>query len=168
MENKEFRNALVKAMKNELNEISQKQKELKKSRKLEFRPKNKSLQSICDEISNNASRVSHLIFYYRWIKHGLKYWANQEVYKDLEDKGVYSANDYFFGRTKTDWFWKHSDEMVDNVYVTIYGIKQWVKIHPRTRLEIAVMQKMEAYRELCIKYGISFTEDNIKYIFKNN
>ena len=53
MENKEFRNALVNAIKNELKDFTQVQRDLKKSRKLEFRPTDRTLQGICDEISNN-------------------------------------------------------------------------------------------------------------------
>ena len=46
MENKELYNILVKNIKNELSDFAQVQRNLKKSRKLEFRPKDKSLQSI--------------------------------------------------------------------------------------------------------------------------
>ena len=80
MENKEIRNLLVNGIKNELRDFAQVQKDLKKSRKLEFRPKDRSLQSICDEISNNRYKISLLIYYYRWIRHGLKYWANRNIH----------------------------------------------------------------------------------------
>ena len=79
MENKEIRNILVENIKKELVDFAQIQKDLKKSRKLEFRPKDKSLQSIVDEIANNREKISFLIYYYRWLKHGLKYWAKQDV-----------------------------------------------------------------------------------------
>lgn len=79
MENKEFRNALLEAIKNELKDFAQVQKNLKKSRKLEFRPKDKSLQSICDEISNNAYKIQFILLYYTWLKHGKKYWANRKI-----------------------------------------------------------------------------------------
>ena len=167
MENKEFRKLLCSKIKNELCELALIQKTLKKFRKLEFRPKDVSLQDICDEIYDNASKVSNLIFYYRWVKHGLKYWANRKMYECFDDQGVYSADDYFFGRVKDDWFWKHADDMVDKVYVNVYGMKQWVQIHPRIRLEVGRMQHMEKYRELCIHYCIPFTEENINFIFKN-
>lgn len=79
MENKEFRNILVENIKNELKDFAQIQKNLKKSRKIEFRPKNKSLQSIVDEITNNRLKISLLLYYYRWIRHGFKYWSNRNV-----------------------------------------------------------------------------------------
>ena len=84
MENKELYNILVKNIKNELIDFAQVQRNLKKSRKLEFRPKDKSLQSICDEINSNRWSISVLLYYYRWIRHGLKYWANYNV-KDFWD-----------------------------------------------------------------------------------
>ena len=76
MENKEFRNAFIAAVKNELKDFTQVQRNLKKSRKLEFRPKDRSLQGIVDEIKGNAYAIETLIYYYRWVKHGLKYWNN--------------------------------------------------------------------------------------------
>ena len=79
MECKEFRNAILAKMKQELKDFAQIQKNLKKSRKLEFRPKDRSLQSICDEISNNAYKIQQLLFYYTWLKHGKKYWANRGI-----------------------------------------------------------------------------------------
>ena len=80
METNEIKNALVEAMKNELKDFTQVQRDLKKSRKLEFRPKDRSLQSIVDEIINNRYKISLLIYYYRWIRHGLKYWANRNIH----------------------------------------------------------------------------------------
>ena len=79
MENKELRNILLENMKNELKDFAQVQRNLKKSRKLEFRPKDKSLQSICDEINSNRWEISILLYYYRWIRHRLKYWTNHNV-----------------------------------------------------------------------------------------
>ena len=79
MENKEFRNALIEAMKNELKDFAQVQRDLKKSRKLQYRPKDRSLQDIVDEINRNASKISTLLFYYCWIRHGLKYWTNTNI-----------------------------------------------------------------------------------------
>lgn len=90
MENKELRNLLVNNMKNELKDFAQVQRNLKKSRKLEFRPKDKSLQSICDEIAYNKDKISKLLFYYRWFKHGLKYW----VKRDIHDFWMYQASNY--------------------------------------------------------------------------
>ena len=62
MENKELRNILLENIKNELKDFAQVQRNLKKSRKLEFRPKDKSLQSICDEINSNRWEISILFF----------------------------------------------------------------------------------------------------------
>lgn len=91
MENKELRNILVNNIKNELKDFAQIQKELKKSRKLEFRPKDKSLQSICDEIEKNRHKIIELLSYYLWIKHGLKYWNNRDVH-DYWDYLCYFKN----------------------------------------------------------------------------
>lgn len=103
MENKDFRNALLAAIKNELKDFTQVQKDLKKSRKQEFRPQNRCLQDICDEISNNASKISTLIYYYRWIKHNLKYWANRDIHnykeyycnKDCDYLKAWDTNPYW-------------------------------------------------------------------------
>ena len=46
MENKEFRNALVNAMKAEIAQLTNEQREQKKTRKLTNRPKEKSLGDI--------------------------------------------------------------------------------------------------------------------------
>ena len=70
---KSFKKALVANIKNELKDFSQVQRDLKKSRKLEFR-QGRDLQDICDEITNNQDKITRLIFHYRWIKHNLKYW----------------------------------------------------------------------------------------------
>mgnify|MGYP007112543075 FL=1 len=80
MENKEFRNALVNAMKAEIAQLANEQKEQKKTRKLANRPKEKSLQDIVDEINNRAYKIYNLLYYYRWLKHGLKYWANRDIH----------------------------------------------------------------------------------------
>lgn len=79
MENKNFTNALLEAIKNELKDFTQIQRNLKKLRKLEFRPKDRSLQSICDEIGNNGYKIQYILFYYTWLKHGKKYWANRGI-----------------------------------------------------------------------------------------
>ena len=84
MENKELRNILLENMKNELSDFAQVQRNLKKSRKLEFRPKDRTLQGIVDEINSNRWEISVLLYYYRWIRHGLKYWTNRDV-KDFWD-----------------------------------------------------------------------------------
>ena len=110
MENKDFRNALVNAIKNELKDFTQVQRDLKKSRKLEFRPKDKSLQSICDEINNNASKISTLIYYYRWIKHSLKYWANRDIH-DFKEFRFLKFDDKGFD--KEDWYYQNWDKIIE-------------------------------------------------------
>ena len=87
------------AIKQELKDYIQIQKDLKKSRKEQYRPKGKYLQDIVDEINSNASKIQTLIFYYRLIKHGLKYWANRDIHNfkeykflKLNDKG-YDADE---------------------------------------------------------------------------
>ena len=79
MENKEFRNALVNAMKAEIAQLANEQREQKKTRKLANRPKEKSLGDIVEEINDRAYNISILLYNYCWIKHGLKYWANRGV-----------------------------------------------------------------------------------------
>ena len=62
MENKEFRNALVNAMKAEIAQLGNEQREQKKTRKLANRPKEKSLQDIVDEINNRAYKIYNLLY----------------------------------------------------------------------------------------------------------
>lgn len=90
MENEEFLNALLANMKKELKDFAQIQKNLKKSRKLKFRPKVKSLQSICDEIDNNAYLITELLFYYVWLNHSKKYWIN----RNIDSYWKYNSSDY--------------------------------------------------------------------------
>ena len=84
METKEFRNALIANIKQELKDWTKTQRDLKKTRKEEFRPKDKEgcygLQSIVDEINGNRGTITNLIFNYRWILHGLKYWENRNIH----------------------------------------------------------------------------------------
>lgn len=150
MENKEFRNALVNAIKNELKDFTQVQRDLKKSRKLEFRPTDRTLQGICDEINNNKAKISTLIWHYRWIKHGLKYWANRDV-QSFKD---YYILDYYGDDKET-------------------GLKQWEteikwgsnagKTHGDLNIEYA----KNFYIKKCNEYGIEVSEANIKYLIEN-
>lgn len=148
MENKEFKNALVNAIKNELKDFTQVQKDLKKSRKLEFRPKDRSLQGICDEISSNRAKISTLIWYYRWIKHGLKYWANRDVqsFKDY----------YVMDDTNKEAGIKHWDTEI------VWGSNKG-KTHGQLQLEYA----KNFYIKKCNEYGIDVTEANINYLIEN-
>ena len=88
METKEFRNALITNIKQELKDWTKTQRDLKKIRKEEFRPKDKEgcygLQSIVDEINGNRGTITNLIFNYRWILHGLKYWENRDIHSYKE------------------------------------------------------------------------------------
>ena len=79
MENKKFKNALVNAMKAEIAQLANEQREQKKTRKLANRPKEKSLGDIVEEINNRTYKINILLYNYRWIKHSLKYWANRGV-----------------------------------------------------------------------------------------
>lgn len=103
MENKEFRNALVNTMKTEIAQLANEQREQKKTRKLTNRPKNKSLEDIVEEINNRTHKINNLLYNYRWIKHGLKYWAN---------RGVQSYKDYYKDYDSEDWFIKHWDNRI--------------------------------------------------------
>ena len=61
MENKEFRNALVNAMKAEIAQLANEQREQKKTRKLANRPKEKSLGDIVEEINDRAYKINNLL-----------------------------------------------------------------------------------------------------------
>ena len=96
METKELKSALIANIKNELKDFTQVQRDLKKSRKLEFRPKDRSLQDICDEIDRNSQKITKLLFYYRWILHGIKYWDNRDIH---------SFKDYYIYNCHTEEWW---------------------------------------------------------------
>jgi len=153
MENKEIRNLLVENIKKELVDFTQIQKDLKKSRKLEFRPKDKSLQSIVDEIINNRYKISLLIYYYRWLKHGLKYWAKQNV------------ND----------FWDYQCNPISYIpngrYPESYRNKE-VYWKTNCNYEQYIKDQFENYiRDLIGKYQIELSNDQIdeliEYLYKN-
>ena len=147
MENKEFRNALLAAIKNELKDFTQVQRDLKKSRKQEFRPQNKCLQDICDEISNNVSKISTLIYYYRWIKHGLKYWANRDVH---------SFKDYYKDDDPESWFVKNWDKLIE------YGDNKG-----KTHGEVIIGNSKNFYKKKCEEYNIEYSDENLNYIMTN-
>ena len=147
MENKDFRNALLAAIKNELKDFTQVQKDLKKSRKQEFRPQNKCLQDICDEISNNASKISTLIYYYRWIKHGLKYWANRDVH---------SFKDYYKDDDPESWFIENWDKVIE------YGDNKG-----KTHGEVIIESTKNFYKKKCQEYNIEYSDENLNYIITN-
>ena len=145
MENKEFRNALVNAMKVEIAQLGNEQREQKKTRKLENRPKEKSLQDIVDEIKHRAYKINNLLYYYRWIKHGLKYWAN---------RNVHSFKDYYFD--SEDWFIKNWDKLIE------YGDNKG-----KTHGEVIIESTKNFYKKKCQEYNIECSEQNLNYIMTN-
>ena len=153
MENKEFRNALIAAIKNELKDFTQVQRDLKKSRKEQYRPKDKSLQDIVDEINNNASKIFTLIFYYRWIKHGLKYWANRDIHNFKEYKFIKSDS---HGFDENDWFYKNWNTIID------FGIHEGM-----THGELMMQYSKTYYINKCKEYNIEISEANINYLISN-
>lgn len=150
MENKELRYLLVDKIKNELKDFTQIQKDLKKSRKLEFRPNDRSLQSIVDEINNNASKISTLIYYYRWVRHGLKYWVNRDI-KSFKDYHI-------------DSYYENNKE---------YGLKvwdneiRWGSNQGKTNGQIITEHTKNFYIKKCNEYGIEISEANVNYLIQN-
>lgn len=143
MENKEFRNALVNAMKAEIAQLANDQREQKKTRKLTNRPKEKSLQDIVYEINNRAYKIAILLYYYRWIRHGLKYWANRDVQ---------SFKDYY----KDFWYVKNWDEQIK------YGDNKG-----KTHGEVIIENIKSFYKKKCQEYNIECSEQNLDYIVSN-
>lgn len=150
METKEIKNALVANIKNELKDFTQVQRDLKKSRKLEFR-QGKDLQDICDEIANNRDKITFIIFYYRWIKHGLKYWNNRGIHNLKEYK--YSYNDEV---DVNNYWYKNWDTVIQ------YGSNKG-----KTHGEVIIEYAKEYYIELCNKYNIEYTNENINDLILN-
>ena len=153
MENKELRNILLENIKNELNDFAQIQKELKKSRKLEFRPKDRTLQGIVDEIKDNRYKISLLLYYYHWIRHGLKYWANRDV-KDFWD--------YQHPNISNNPTGGYSD-------TCRYQSTWWDK--NKTYEDYVQKQFYNNFIEIINKYKIELTQEEknnfIKYLYKN-
>jgi hypothetical protein len=157
MENKEFRNAFIAAVKNELKDFTQVQRNLKKSRKEEFRPKDKEgcygLQEIVDEINNNAAKISQLIFYYRWVRHGLKYWTNRGINNFKEFKFL-KINDKGFD--SEDWYYKNWDTLID------WGVNKG-----KTHGQVLIEHAKNYYIKKSNQYGIEVSEGNINYLIQN-
>ena len=147
MENKEFRNALVNAMKAEIAQLANEQREQKKTRKLTNRPKEKSLQDIVDEINNRAYKISILLYYYCWIRHGLKYWAN---------RNVYSFKDYYKDDDPESWFIKNWDKLIE------YGDNKG-----KTHGEVIIENTKNFYKKKCQEYNIECSDENLNYIMTN-
>lgn len=147
MENKEFRNALVNAMKAEIAQLANEQKEQKKTRKLTNRPKEKSLQDIVDEINNRAYKIYNLLYYYRWIRHGLKYWAN---------RNVHSFKEYYKDDDPESWFVKNWDKLIE------YGDNKG-----KTHGEVIIENTKNSYKKKCQEYNIECSDENLNYIMTN-
>jgi len=147
MENKEFRNALVNAMKAEIAQLGNEQREQKKTRKLANRPKEKSLQDIVDEINNRAYKIFNLLYYYRWIRHGLKYWAN---------RNVHSFKDYYKDDDPESWFIKNWDKLIE------YGDNKG-----KTHGEVIIGNSKNFYKKKCEEYNIEYSDENLNLIMSN-
>lgn len=147
MENKEFRNALVNAMKAEIAQLANEQREQKKTRKLANRPKEKSLQNIVDEINNRAYKIYNLLYYYRWIRHGLKYWSNRDVQ---------SYKDYYIDDDPESWFVENWDKLIE------YGDNKG-----KTHGDVIIHNAMNYYKKKCQEYNIECSDENLNYIMTN-
>ena len=147
MENKEFRNALVNAMKVEIAQLANEQREQKKTRKFANRPKEKNLQDIVNEINNRAYKIYNLLYYYRWIKHGLKYWANRDVH---------SFKDYYKDDDPESWFAKSWDKLIE------YGDNKG-----KTHGEVIIENTKNSYNKKCQEYNIECSDENLNYIMAN-
>jgi len=148
MENKELINALVNAMKAEIAQLANKQIEQKKTRKLTNRPEGKSLQDIVHEIKIRAWKITDLLYYYRWIRHGLKYWSNRDVHS-FKEYYNYPIND-------EDWFVKHWDKLIK------YGDNKG-----KTHGEVIIESTKNFYKKKCQEYNIEYSDENIDLIISN-
>lgn len=147
MENKEFRNALVSAMKAEITQLANEQIEQKKTRKLTNRPKEKSLEDIVHEIKVRAWKITNLLYYYRWIRHGLKYWTNRDVN---------SFKDYYKDDDSESWFIKNWDEVIK------YGSNKG-----KTEGTVIEENTMNYYKKKCEEYNIDWSELNLYFLISN-
>jgi hypothetical protein len=152
MENKnlgfrKFRQLLLDGMRMEIAQLANEQREQKKTRKLANRPEGKSLQSIVDEISNRAYKIHNLLYYYRWIRHGLKYWSN---------RNVQSFKDYYAFSDPNSWFAKNWDTIIE------YGPNEG-KTHGEVIIEIT----KNFYKRKCQEYNIECSDENIDLIISN-
>ena len=145
---KSFRNALVNAMKVEIAQLANEQREQKKTRKLANRPKGKSLGDIVEEINNRAYKINILLYNYRWIKHGLKYWAN---------RGVQSYKDYSKDNDPESWFIKNWDNVIE-----LLGNKR------KTHGTVVIENTVNFYRKKCEEYNIEYNEMNLESIISIN
>ena len=139
MENKEFRNALVNAIKAEIAQLANEQREQKKTRKLANRPKEKSLQDIVDEINNRAYKIFNLLYYYPWIRHGLKYWANRDVH---------SFKEYYKDDDPESWFVENWDKLIE------YGDNKG-----KTHGEVIIENTKNSYKKKCQEYNIEYSNE---------
>lgn len=153
MENKEFRNALINAMKWEIAQLANEQREQKKTRKLANRPKEKSLQGIVNEINNRAYKINNLLYYYRWIKHSLKYWTNRDIHNFKEYKFIKLNGKGF---SDTNWYYVNWDKVIE------YGANKG-----KTHGEILIHHAKNYYINKCNEYGIEVTETNVNYLIQN-
>lgn len=144
---KSFRNALVNAMKAEIAQLGNEQREQKKTRKLVNRPKEKSLQDIVDEICNRAYKITNILYYYRWIRHGLKYWVNRNVHSFKE---YYALND------PNSWFTKNWDKTIE------YGDNKG-----KTHGEAIIESTKNYYKQCCQEYNIEYSDENVNLIMSN-
>ena len=144
---KSFRNALVNAMKVEIAQLANEQREQKKTRKLANRPKGKSLGDIVEEINNRAYKINILLYYYCWIKHGLKYWANRYVQ---------SYKDYYKDNDPESWFIKNWDKVIN------YGDNKG-----KTHGDVILYNTMNYYKKKCEEYNIECPELHLYTIVLN-
>ena len=152
MENKnlgfrKFRQLLLDGMRMEIAQLANEQREQKKTRKLANRPKEKSLQDIVDEINNRAYKIYLLLYYYRWIKHGLKYWVNRDVQ---------SYKDYYIDDDPESWFVKNWDKLIE------YGDNKG-----KTHGDVIIHNAMNYYKKKCQEYNIEYSDENLNYIMTN-
>lgn len=152
MENKKlgfrkFRQLLLDGMKMEIAQLADDQREQKKTRKLANRPEGKSLGDIVEEIDYRAYKISILLYNYRWIRHGLKYWANRDVY---------SYKDYYIDYDPEDWFIKNWDKVIER------GDNKG-----KTQGEVIMENAVSYYKEKCEEYNIECPEVHLYSIISN-